>query len=144
MKEFRPQQVAAKPLFLVTFTVIGVVYTAWLSYEYFVLKEPVNWNGIAFVIGVIILLWYTRLSKAYYLRIGDDRIEWKMNRKPKETALTSEIQEIVEQSYGVDVLMDTGWKDVNLEAFGKGSQRDEVLSELESWANKKNISFEKK
>lgn len=144
MKEFRPQQIANRPIFLIAFTLLGAGYSVWLVYDYVVLKSPVNWYALAFVIGVIVLQWYSRLSKSYFLRLKDDRVEWKTSTKPKSVLLSSEIKEMAEQSYGVDFLVEGDWSELSLEMFSSKAEKEEIIKELKAWAENHNVPFESK
>lgn len=144
MKEFRPQQLANRPIFLIAFTLLGAGYTVWLVYDYIVLKSPVNWYAIAFVLGVIALQWYSRLAKSYFVRLKDDRIEWKNSTKPKAILLTVEIKEIVEQSYGVDFLVEKDWKELSLDIFSSQQEQRTIVEEVKKWAESHSIPFEPK
>lgn len=144
MKEFRPQQIANRPIFLIAFTLLGGGYAVWLVYAYLILKDPINWYAIAFVIGVIILQWYSRLSKSYFVRIYDDRVEWKNSSKPKKVVLVSEVKEMIEQSYGLDFLVLNDWEELSLEMFTSQAEKTQIIDALKEWGSANGIGFESK
>lgn len=142
MKEFRPQQAASRPIFLITFSVLGVIYTGWFVYSYFILEQPVNWYSVVFVLGAIFFLWYSRLTLSYYLKIDGENLEWKMNRKEPVKVSSKQVTLVAEHTYTVDFLVADNWIELPLDHFGKFGKKNEVVLAIKEWCAEQKIEFE--
>ncbi|NVK27107.1 MAG: hypothetical protein HWE14_03630 [Flavobacteriia bacterium] len=142
MKEFRPHQAASRPIFLITFTVLGIIYIGWYGYAYFTFDEPINWNAAVFVLGVIAFLWYTRVTQSYYLRIDGNSVEWKLGRKDAVKVTSKEVTMVSEHTYSLDFLVAGNWIELSLEKFGKHGRRSEVVAAIKEWCAEHKIEFE--
>lgn len=141
MIEFKPQRMASRPIFLIAFTVLAGLYTIWLVYAAVALGQSFSSYSVFFVLGVVILLWYSRMTSNFYVRIFDDHLEWKMRRNESISLKHEEIETAHGGRASVSFITAHGVYELNFDGFDVGGRKDEARAAIYDWLKKNNITL---
>ncbi|TNE30761.1 MAG: hypothetical protein EP346_02935 [Bacteroidetes bacterium] len=133
---------ASKPIFMIGFTVLALVVSGSMVYNAMAEGEEPQWSSIAFGLGVVILLWYTRMTSKFYVRIHNDRIEWKVTRSNSEKILAKDVEVVDIYALSVDFVTKMGTVELSLANFDKGPITGEVVDAIKAWATENGIKVE--
>lgn len=142
MQEFRPQQMSSRPIFMIAFTIIAVVYLIWTMYETLFTGASVNWFTIAFIFAVIAILWYSRMTATYYVRITDERISWRIQRNSDVFVEAKNVKAVEFLSLSIVFDNETGVEELSLANFDSGDVGSKVREAIWTWALKNNLQVE--
>lgn len=142
MSTYRPQQSTGHPIFLITFTVLALVYSFWMIYSYVELEAAINWYGIVFVLGTVVFFWYSRIARAFYVTVDDSFIEWRMKRGEPVRVEAKEVNLVSEHSFTIDFLRGEEWVELNVESFGRSGGKAQLIEEVKEWCKRHSITFE--
>lgn len=142
MTEFRPQKMASRPIFLIAFTVLALAVTGNVIYDSVVNGNPIQWSSMAFGLGVVVLLWYSRVMASYFVRVADDYVEWRVSRLPVKRLDAADINLIEVNRLSVEFVTKNGVIELSLANFDGGRVRLDVVEAIAKWAKSKGIKVE--
>lgn len=142
MVEFNPGKMASKPIFMIGFTVLAIVVAGSMIYNAISTGQDPQWSSIAFGLGVVILLWYTRMTSKFYVRIHSDKLEWKVTRSHSETIFAKDVEVVDIYALSVDFVTKMGTVELSLANFDKGPITGEVVDAIKAWATENGIKVE--
>lgn len=142
MPVFRPQKMASAPLFMITFSIMAVGYTAWMIYEYAALNREINWFSVVFVLAVVAMLWYSRMTGRFYIQIEPEYIEWRVKRNSDERLDKTQVTAVFVHHYSIDFQTTRGPVELSLEGFDTGGIRGQVVESVVNWCEAHQIELE--
>lgn len=142
MKEFRPQQMASRPIFMIAFTFMAVVYSGWMAYDYFALGSDVNWSSVVFILAVIGMLWYSRFTGAFYVKVHKDILEWKVTRSESHLIEAKDVTTIGVNKLSIDFMTSKGMVELSLANFDRGTSAEDVINAIVEWGKSHSIHIE--
>lgn len=142
MTEYKPQKMASKPIFMIGFTVLAIAVSGSLIYDALVRGAQIQWSSIAFGLGVVVLLWYSRWTSQFYIRLFEEHLEWKVSRSTKVSLHKNDIQCIEFYAHSIDFITSNGTEELPLTNFDKGPITQDVIKGIKTWAQPLGIRIE--